>query len=71
MLAEYYFEPHSQWQPGSISLLLATTHQKSNWGIAHCSFKRLDPDEARGWEHAQITRDLAWMFFKFSRQGRH
>lgn len=71
VLAEHYYDAPAQWQPGSMSLLLASTHEKSNWGIAHCSFTRLDPEEARGWEHAQITRDLAWVLFKFSNTARN
>jgi hypothetical protein len=54
VLAEHYYGP-GQWQPGQMTLLLATAHEKSNWGVAHCSYRRLDPEDARGWEHAQIT----------------
>ena len=71
VLAEHYYDAPAQWQPGSMSLLLASTHEKSNSGIAHCSFTRLDPEEARSGEHAQITRDLAWVLFKFSNTARN
>jgi hypothetical protein len=71
VLAEHYFDPSYGWHPSppEMSLLLATTHDKSNYGIAHCSFKRLDPEEARGWEHAEITRELAGRFVYFARHA--
>jgi hypothetical protein len=59
VLAEHFFDRPEQWRPGELTHLIARTHEKSHWGIARCSYTRLDPEEARRWEHAQITRDLA------------
>ena len=69
VLAEHYFDAPGDWHPGSITRLLAITHNKTNWGVAHCSYRRLDLDEARGWEHAQIARDLIAVLFHFTRRA--
>jgi hypothetical protein len=70
VLAEYYFVAPADWHPGAMSKLLEVTHLKAGWGIAHCSLKRLDLEEVRGWEHAQITRELAGTLIFFTRQAR-
>jgi hypothetical protein len=70
-LAEHYFDRANEWVPGEMTYLLAVVQRKSNWGIAHCSYRRRDPEEARGWEHAEITRNLAGKLLFFSRQARY
>jgi hypothetical protein len=69
VLAEHYFDKPSDWNPGEMTRLLAHSRAKVGWGVAHCSYTRLEPEEARGWEHGQITRDLVRALHHFMRRA--
>lgn len=41
-------------------------HRRTGWGVAHISYKRLDPAEVWGWDHVAISHRLASRFNDFS-----
>lgn len=69
VLAEHYFDDPGDWKPGAMTRLLAHSRSKVGWGVAHSSYTRLEPEEARGWEYGQITRDLAGVLHHFLRRA--
>jgi|SRR5665811_253902 len=41
-------------------------HRRTGWGVAHISYKRLDPEEVWGWDHVAIGHRIASRLHDFS-----
>jgi hypothetical protein len=53
-LAVDYFDDGT-WPPFDCPEILTETARRTGWGVLHVSYKRLEPQEAWGWDHGKIA----------------
>jgi hypothetical protein len=55
-----------EWEPGEEPRDLERVSERVGWGVAHVSYRRIDPAEEWGWHHLAISHHLASRFYDFA-----
>lgn len=58
------------WRPGPMPRELERLTERVGWGVAHVSFRRIDPAAEWGWAHLDIAHRLASCFYDFASRVR-
>ncbi len=62
-----WFRPDAEaWAPGPKPEALQRLTDRVGWGIAHVSYRRIDPSEEWGWRHLDVSHHLASRFYDFA-----
>lgn len=54
------------WNPGPKPAVLGELTARVGWGVAHVSYRRIDPDREWGWQHLDVAHHLASRFYDFA-----
>ena len=62
-----WFTGHAApWLPGIKPDALDGVAEKVGWGVAHVSYRRIDPVDEWGWRHLDVSHHLASCFYEFA-----
>ncbi len=66
---DWFFDEPDPWDPGPQPSVLKEFVRRVGWGVAHVSYRRIDPQQEWGWWHLEVSHHLASRFYDFARDA--